>query len=367
MITFFTYLNRINFRTIIVYLFFVFFCKSNAQPFNIEIFLPNVKITDIKNDGNDIWVSTEGDGIFTYNSKKKKWENFSTDNKKIKQDFFHCIETSSRYIWAGSTNGLFTYDKKRKKWKRKRFKKGGQFGNWIRSLKYDKKNRTLWIGRFRNLSKYNLRKKKYYDYDLTIKKNDKTNSIKSLYLDGDSLLFIGTEAGLHKFNTNGNLRKKQGLSFYDSSKNYFMNESDQVSISDIFAEQNFIWFGTDEFITNENPNFNIGGLYKFDRGIEWIKLSKNNGLNGNGIFDIELVGNYIWVVSYQFNPPNKKQMPRGITLVNRLNMKTIKIENNEIPISVNVLFFDGKNMWIGTNDGIRKIKLTNKLVPTFSN
>lgn len=367
MITSFIQLNIIDFRVIFIFIFSLTFYTTKAQQFNVDEFLHKVKVTDIKSDGKDIWIATEGNGIYRYNSKKSKWENFSTDNKKIKQDFFHCIETSSRYIWAGSTNGLYTYDKKRKRWKRKGFKKGGQFGNWIRSLKYDKKNKTLWIGRFRNLSKYSLRKKKYYDYDLTVKKNDKTNSIKSLFLDGDSLLFIGTEAGLHKFNTNGNLRKKQGLSFYDSNKNYFMKESDQVSITNILSEQNSIWFGTDEFVTSESPTFNIGGLYKFDRGIEWIKLNRNNGLNGNGIFDIELIGSYIWIASYQFNPTSKKQMPRGITLVNRLNLETKKIENNKIPITVNTLHFDGTNIWIGTNDGIRKIKLTNKIVPTFSN
>ncbi len=351
---------------IIILILSLCFYENNAQTISVERFLSKIKVTDIKNDGKDIWATTEGNGIYRYNSKKNKWENFSTDNKKIKQDFFYCIEISKKYIWAGSTNGLYIFDKRRKKWKRKGFSKGGQFGNWIRSLKYDKKHKTLWIGRFRNLSRYSLPRKKYYDYNLTIKKVDKTNSIKSLHIDGDSLLWIGTEAGLHKFNINGNLRKKQGLSFYNNSNNYFMNESDQVSVTNILTEQNSIWFGTDEFITKENPNFNVGGMYQFDRGIEWKKLSSQNGLNSNGVFDLELVGNYIWVATYQFNPTSKKQMHRGITLVNRLNMSTSKLENSDIPITVNTLHFDGTNMWIGTNDGIRKIKLTNSIVPNFT-
>jgi len=355
----FTLLSKIDTKVIFIFVFFFTVYINNAQKIEIVKYLPKIKVTDIKNDRKDIWVTSEGDGIFKYSYKNKKWQNFSTNNKKIKQDFFHCIETSYRYIWAGSTNGLYTYDKKRKKWNRKGFSKGGQFGNWIRSLEYDKKKRTLWIGRFRNLSKYDLRKKKYYSYDLTIKKNEKTNSIKSLYLDGDSLLWIGTEAGLYKFNKKGNISKKRGLSFYDSKKNYFLNEGDQVSITNILTEQNSIWFGTDEFVTPENPNFNIGGLYKFDRGIDWTKQI------GNGIYDFEVVGNNIWVASYQFDIKNKKQIPMGITLVNRLTMETFKLEDNEIPVIINSLHFDGTYMWLGTNDGVRRIDLTNEIVPNF--
>ncbi len=360
MINSFTLLSKIDTKMIFVFIFFLSFLINSAQSIKIEKYLSKIKVTDIKNDGKDIWVTSEGNGIFKYSYRNKKWQNFSTKNKKIKQDFFHCVETSYRYIWAGSTNGLYIYDKKRKKWKRKGFSKGGQFGNWIRSLKYDRKKRTLWIGRFRHLSKYDLRKNKYYSYDLTIKKNEKTNSIKSLYLDGDSLLWIGAEAGLHKFNKKGNISKKRGLSFHDSNKNYFLNEGDQVSITKILAEQNSIWFGTDEFITEKHPNFNIGGLYKYDRGIDWTKVTND------GIYDFEVVGNNIWVASYQFDLENKKQIPMGITIINRLNMKTVRLEADEIPITLNALHFDGSYIWLGTNDGVRRIDLTNQIVPNFN-
>lgn len=120
---------------IIIILFFVSFNAALAQYESIDVYLQGKKVTDIKNDGVDLWVATEGNGIYKYAKWKDEWINYSTDNNKIKQDFFYCIEVGPRYIWAGSADGLYIFDKKRERWSKKRFTLGGQFGNWIRSFK----------------------------------------------------------------------------------------------------------------------------------------------------------------------------------------------------------------------------------------
>jgi len=330
----------------------------------IESFLKTIKVTDIESDGVDIWVATEGNGIYKYVKSKNKWLNFSSENKKIKQDFFYCLEVGNRYIWAGSADGLYTYDKKRKRWRKRKFGLGGQFGNWIRSLKYDKKRNTLWIGRFKYLTKYDLLKRKYSDIDLTVNKNDKTNSVKTLSLDGDSLLWIGVEAGVHKLALDKD--SNNNSIFYDNNTNFFLNEGKQVSVSSILTEQDFLWFATDEFVTRENPDFNIGGLFRFDRKIDWQKFDENNSFSGNGIFSLEQTGNYIWVSVYKFNPETKEFIGKGIELINRNTLKTMKVKNNLIPNTVFSMHFDGINLWLGTNDGIRKIELTNSIVADFN-
>jgi len=348
----------------ILFLLINFFCAfsfSQAEP--IEVFLEGKKVTDIKNDGVDIWVATEGNGIYKYVKWKNKWINYSTENKKIKQDFFYCIEVGPRYVWAGSADGLYTYDKKRNRWSKKRFSLGGQFGNWIRSLEFDKAEKKLWIGRFKYLSQFDLITKKYSSFNLTINKNEKTNSVKSLTLDGDSIIWIGVEAGLHK-----HLKNDSSFStvFYDSKSNYFLEEGDQVSITDILFEQNNIWFATDEFVTPQNPDFNIGGLFRYDRGINWIKFSEHSKLSGSGIFSLALTGNYIWTSVYKFDPETKNVIGKGLNLINRRTLKTAKVNNNLIPDTIYSLHFDGNNMWIGTNDGIRKINLKSLLIPDLN-
>lgn len=337
-----------------------FYISSFSQTENIDVYLEGKKITDIKNDGVDIWVATEGNGIYKYIKWKDKWINFSTENKKIRQDFFYCIEVGPRYIWAGSADGLYTYDKKRNRWSKKRFSLGGQFGNWIRSLEYDKAENKLWIGRFKYLSQFNLITKKYSDFNLTKKKNEKTNSVKSVTLDGDSVLWIGVEAGLHKYRKDDS---SFSTIFYDSKNNYFLEEGDQVSVSHILFEQNNMWIGTDEFVTPEHPDFNIGGLFRYDRGINWIKFGEHSKLSGSGIFSLALTGNYIWTSVYKFDPESKGIIGKGLNLINRKTLQSIRIDNNLIPDTIYSLHFDGNNMWIGTIDGIRKINLSSSLIP----
>lgn len=356
-------MNSKNLKIILFSLFITFIAQSvNAETENIYKFLQGVKVTDIKNDGVDIWVATEGNGIYKYIAWKNKWINFSTETKKIRQNFFYCIEIGPRYIWAGSADGLYIYDKKRDRWSKKRFTLGGQFGNWIRSLKYDKSDNILWIGRFKYLSQFDLISKKYKDFDLTVGKNEKTNTVTDINLDGDSILWIGVEAGVHKFNKNN---PEFSTSFYDS-KQSFLKEGDQVSVSDILFEQNNIWFGTAEFITPENPDFNLGGLFRFDRKINWIKFDEYRKLNGSGIYAIELSGNYIWSSVYKFDPESKKNIGRGLHLINRRTLEVTKIENNLIPETIFDIHFDGENMWLGTNNGIVKISLTNSMMPKFN-
>jgi len=151
-----------------------------------------------------------------------------------------------------------------------------------------------------------------------------------------------------------------------NTDNYFLDDGDQISVSNILFEQNNIWFGTEEFITRENPEFNLGGLYRYDRKINWKRFSEYEDLSGSGIFSLEITGNYIWSSVYKFDLESKSVQGMGINLINRNTLETKRILNDLIPDTVFCLHFDGKNMWLGTNDGIRQINFRNNILPDFS-
>lgn len=336
-----------------------------GQITEIEYLLEGVRVTDIKNDSKYIWIASEGNGIFKYDNAKNTLVNYSSQTKRIKQDFFYCIEVNERFVWSGSADGLYIFDKRNNAWTSKKFSMGGQFGNWIRNLAFDKFSNKLWIGRFKFLSEYDLNSKKYKDYNLTINKNEKTNSIKSLYIDGDSVLWIGAEAGIHKLSINQKNYTENDFQFFSNKRNYFLNEGNEVSITKVLAEQNYIWFGTDEFITEENPEFNLGGLFRYDRGIEWEKFSEQNSMKGSGIFSLELTGNYIWASLYKFDPKSKEQKGVGIVLINRNTLELKEVHLDDLPKSILCMHFDGNTMWLGTDNGLLKINLTNSIIPKF--
>ncbi len=352
---------------IVIIVLFISPQLTRAQvDFEINHYLASTKVTSITSDGKYLWVATDGNGIYRYSYSNKKWFNYSTSKNNITLDFFFSIAANKRFVWAGSTDGLFIYDKKRRRWAKRKFGQGGQLSNWIRSLAYDKYAKVLWIGRFKYLTKLDLRSRRFKDYDLTIKNNEKTNTIKSILVDGDSLAWFGTEAGLHKYNKNKNIDDKSAFTFYNNSRNYFGEQGDVVSVATIISEQHNVWIGLDEFITIDNPKYNLGGFYKFNRQNTWTRFDKKDGFPGNGIYCAAITGNYIWVSTYKFDIKKKEANGTGIVLINRLNNKVKQLTDSRIPNNVYSIDFDGKYLWLGSGNGIIQIDFQSKFKPSFN-
>jgi hypothetical protein len=347
---------------LLIFLAVTVHCFYAQEMPDIKKHLDGITVYDIAGDGKDIWAATNGNGIYNYSKLKNKWSNYSTANNKIQMDFFYSIDANDEYVWAGSTDGLFILDKKRNRWTKRKFAKGGQLSNWIRSIKYDKYDDVVWIGRFKYLTKLDIKKRRFYDYDLTMNDDQKTNTIKVIALDGDSLVWFGTENGLHKYDKSRGINDSGTVDYYNNRLNYFHGEGEAISISSLLFEQNFVWIGLDEFKTSRNPLYNLGGLYRYDRRNEWLRFDQHNGLRANGIFDIERTGNYLWASCYQFGTETKDIYGRGIALVNIMSGDIILLDNEQIPDTVLKMYFDGTNMWLASVDGLYQIDLTNPLV-----
>lgn len=350
----------------IVSILFLMTIVLHAQTeYSVSSYLEGAIITDISLDGDYVWVSTDGQGIYRYSPDTETWKNYSTNRNNLKHNFFYCIESSSKYIWAGSSDGLFILDKRRNRWSKRKFGKGGQLGNWIRSLEYDIHQNVLWIGRFKNLTKFDLRKRRFTDYDLTIGKDEKTNTFKMIKVDGDSLVWFGTESGIFKYNKNKKLEEPTSKLFYNNSQNFFNRDGKSISVSAMIFEQGNIWFGLDEFLTIDNPDYNIGGIYSFDRKNEWERIDKSNGLDANGIYAMEITGKYIWASLYKFDKDKKEPYGQGIVLINRISRKAEMLKDERIPSDIYTILFDGKKVWLGSKNGVYTIDLTTKFAPSF--
>ncbi|MCX7875362.1 MAG: hypothetical protein N2321_04235 [Melioribacteraceae bacterium] len=333
---------------------------SEAQQEETEFFLQNISVTKITSDGENLWLATNGNGIFELNLKTQKIIEHSSHTEDLQIDFFHSIAVNKDFVWAGSTDGLFIYDKKNKNWSRRKFSLGGIYANWIRALAYDEINNVLWIGRFQYLTKFDLTTRKYTDFDLTIRNNEKTNNIKSLLIE-NNFLWIGTEAGLHRYDTSKNINDMGARIFFDTKNNSFNSEGEQASISSLLNEREYLWVGLDEFVTEDRPEFNVGGLFRFDKKNDWLLFNGTKGLTGNGVFSLARTGNYIWASLYQFGKQTKEYFGRGIVLINRITNQVFPIRDEKIPRLVYSIFFDGTNLWLGTEKGLIKINFFNKL------
>ncbi len=351
-------------KGIITIILFLFYSAVISPQANVKKYLDGSNITSIIPGDNKLWVSTYGEGIYFYSFKNKKWTNFSTKNKNLKNDFFYTLAVGKKYVWAGTTDGLFIYNKRRKRWTKRKFAKGGELGNWIRSLCFDKSSNKLWIGRFKNITVYDVKKRKYKDVDLTKNKDPKSNNFKTIKIDGDSLIWFGTEAGVHIYNKRLDIQNPKAWSFIGNEGNDFNGEGESVSVSDILFDGKYVWFGTDEFVTSKQPKFNIGGIYKYDRKFNWQRISKRNGLSDNGVYAIAKTGNKIWAGIYSFYSKEKKELGRGLFIIDKIKNKVKRLNFENIDLfttKVQALYFDGSSMWIGTNYGLLELDLDNPL------
>jgi ligand-binding sensor domain-containing protein len=345
-------------------MFLLFGSLSIFPQVESQLYLENTVIESIKGDDNFLWVATYGQGIFRYSKKEDKWFNYSTKKENLENDLFYNLAVSKDYVWAGSGDGLFTFDKKKGQWRKRKFAQGGEMGNWIRSLCYDPSQNVLWIGRFKNLTRLEVAKQKFSDYDLTTNNDSKTNNIISIKLDGDSLIWFGSESGVHIYNKNQDINNKRNWDFLNNKKGGFAEEGDAVSVHDMLFDNQNIWFATDEFVTPLQPKFNVGGIYEFNRKFNWDRISKEDGLPGNGIYCLERTGNYIWSGVYSFDRKNKKEYGKGLVYINRLNNKVHAVDLNALNINTSLilsLYFDSEDLWIGSDKGLVRVKFYNSL------
>jgi ligand-binding sensor domain-containing protein len=348
---------------LILFLIQLTFINLSAQG-NSEIFLEGAKVVDIAGEGDYLWVATYGQGIYRYSIDEQKWINFSTKSGNLDNDIFYAIEVHEDYVWAGSAEGLFIYNKKRGKWSRRKFAQGGQFGNWIRTLKYDPAQNVLWVGRFRNVTRLDVKRKRFVDINRLQGKDQKSNNIKSIALDGDSLIWFGTESGVHRYEKKKKFTDQSSWKYLTNKKRGFNEEGKTVSVSSLLFEGSKIWFGTDEFTSISDPEFNVGGIYIFDRRLDWEKISQIDGLADNGIYALGRTGNYIWAGVYSFDRTENIERGKGLFLINRHTLDVTEVDLDQLRIRSSTFlkfYFDGINMWIGSDAGLLKIKISNPL------
>jgi len=353
------------FQIFLLYIFLSFTISFNSSAQNLsEVFLRGAAVTDIVEEEGFLWVATYGQGVYRYSKSDGKWTNFSSKSGNLSDDLFYAIEVSKNFVWAASVEGLFTFSKKAGRWDKRKFAQGGEFGNWIRSLKFDDEENILWIGRFRNITRFDLKTRKYVDINRIQGTDQKSNTIKTISFDGDSLIWFGTESGVHIYNKKKKYTDPSAWRYLSNKNKGFKEEGNTVSVSSILFEGNNIWFGTDEFVTVDQPDFNVGGVYIFDRRFYWDRIYKRNGLGANGIYSLCKVGNYIWVGVYEFDKQQKIEYGKGLYLINRINRRVEQVDLNSLNIASSTILsfhFDGTYLWIGTEEGLVRLKIENAL------
>ena len=256
--------------------------------------LPGNGVLTIYADGDDLWVGTVN-GLCKINTVTFRITRIPTGiNTNIR-----CISRDvDGSLWIGTMTGLVKYNQKKKSFTTLTVQNSKLSHNTVRTIFQDKKG-TLWVGTYNGLNKLDPSTNTFTVFNLKRKgspelKNNLICDIKPV-AGSDSLIWVGTDTGLCRFNTITGTNENQseriqfsndvvkaiytdkdqnvwlgtdfGLNIYDptakTNERYFHNPQSSYSISDnviwqIFEDQaGVLWFVTSNGISKFNQMDNL--------------------------------------------------------------------------------------------------------------
>ncbi|MFZ5554428.1 MAG: two-component regulator propeller domain-containing protein [Bacteroidota bacterium] len=293
-----------------------------------------------------LWIGTLGNGINKTDLKPKRIKHYQkklNDPSSLSENYVRAIaQASNRRMWVGTLiGGLNEFDPETEK-----FTAYGYSGSndgihpndnnvWSLFLENDS---ILWIGTNNGLNRYEIYSGKFSYYQ----HNEKTggslseNTVRSILVDSKGILWVGTEGGLNKLN-----RETGTFEIYSSGKNNPKAISDNTIWKIIEDNSGMLWIATNNGLNRFDPVKLKFTHYKNDPADKF-------SLSHNGVRTIlEDDKGKIWVGT---------QNGLNILDVSRGKFKRMD-EKNGLPNSF--VYSIEQDMygfiWISTNKGLAKI------------
>lgn len=281
-----------------------------------------------------LWISTANGGLHRYNSNL---DNFTRLQEYSFDSEIRAFYEDRDYIWVGGTRSFHAFVDKLSKANGKTLERHTLFSSKspVQFLMRASDN-SFWVGtRTVGFFKWNVETNQSIKYsaDPQNPKSIISNHVYKAVEDGRGNIWIGTEDGLSKFDTN-----KETFTNYTFSVPVKENIPMVNKIMNLCADRDYLWLGTEN-----------GGLVRFnmkDGKYENFVFNKYDPLSlpDNSVWDIykDPVGR-IWIGTYS----------KGLVVIDRMKEKFLEFD---IPLEndvVNTIWQDSrKRFWIGTEDGI---------------
>jgi ligand-binding sensor domain-containing protein/signal transduction histidine kinase len=200
----------------------------------------------------------------------------------------------------------------------------------------------IWIGTYDGLHRYDSKELKVYQNRNNEPNSLADNLIRSLFIDKNDNMFVGTNTGISLYNKNTD----QFINFTQDTASCLFNFTFQAN--DITADnKGNIWIAS-----------NVG-LVKFNRADNDYEVFTNDTSDPESISNSFCTGlhfdsyNRLWISTQQginlYNPENKtfKLVSEGINGKDFSDLVYLKLTEDQ-----------NKNLWINSEDGLFRIKLT---------
>ncbi|MDW7691387.1 two-component regulator propeller domain-containing protein [Flammeovirgaceae bacterium SG7u.111] len=308
--------------------------------------LPSNELTAIVAQGGYVWVGSWG-GLCKVNT-----ETFEVT--RIKLDSSEVVRTlhlgKNNILWVGTGNGLVRYELDSQTQTLFDKHNSALSHNMVRSLYEDDKG-ILWVGTYNGLNRLDPNTKKIRSIELdkpSIPENNLILDIKPFSTQADSLIWIGTETGIHLLNTHTFVIEK-----LSKEEIKFSNEVIKCVYTD--AEEK-LWLGTDF-------GLNIVDTKKNSLNVHFHNPKKPYSITSNVIWQIfEDAGGIIWFAT-----------SNGLARVNKhsnfYSFQEVSHSFDQLVIGnqVKSILIDSEgNYWLATQYGVELINKRTGKKTTFS-
>jgi signal transduction histidine kinase/ligand-binding sensor domain-containing protein/AraC-like DNA-binding protein len=199
--------------------------------------IPSNQISGLLADGEDLWVGT-WNGLCRINTRTLEVTRLDLGAHKVVRVLYKDREGN---VWIGTATALLRYDSSTASFSAFTTYNSGLSHNTIRSIYQDSRG-ALWVGTYDRLNKLEKGSNRFESFDLKgaykpALKNNLICDIQPFSKAEDSVLWIGTETGLCRFNT------RTGTFEVSNEKN--VSFSNEVIKSIYVSDDHSVWLGTD--------------------------------------------------------------------------------------------------------------------------
>ena len=249
-------------------------------------------VTSIEEDNEqNIWIGTSGDGLYKYSlhtGKYKRFSNDPSDSTTLSHNVVEYIKKdNNNRLWIGTYWGYSLMDLKTEKF----LHEGSER---IFAILPETPNK-IWFG----FSLYGLIYKDFKKNEVIIYKNDKDdslsisgNSIQTIFMDLDSIIWIGTREGLNRFN-------RKDKNFIRFTVNDGLCDNSVTGILE--DDMGNLWISTNRGLSKYNKKSSTFSNYYLEDGLQSNQFSRGacyksknglfyfGGVNGLTVFNPEKV------------------------------------------------------------------------------
>jgi len=293
----------------------------------------------INDDKGNLWMGSDGEGLFHYNAFQKKFNTLKLSLKEYPLinniSSFQFLKGKDSTLWIGTKYGIVKYFHKNNQ-----FKLYNTEGNHLIYTITRDKNNTIWAGGFTTgLLKYSAATDSFKKIPSTKKSLPDNDIVDIIPIDNNTLWVSTWAGGIHKFDIknekfeevfiNGERINRARTSFIDSKEN--------------------IWLGTDH------------GVFKIS------KSGSIQNYNQDGSVDQKLSGNRVFNIKEDYDGNIWIGTNVGLTKLDvELNKTTLFYKQKGLPndFIYTILIAKNNDIWVSTNFGVSVLNIKTN---TFKN